>query len=270
MIVDLKPYPAYKPSGVEWLGEVPAHWEVRRLRNLARTCFSNVDKLSKDGEQPVRLCNYSDVYYNDWIRNDLEFMAATATAEEIGRFRLHGGDVLITKDSESWDDIGVPAFVESTDHDIVCGYHLALLRPLHGRTFGKFLCRALSGQGVSDQLFVRANGVTRFGLSQTAIRSVWLPTPPLPEQAVIARFLDGKIEKIREGVARAQGEIDLLREYRTRLIADVVTGKLDVRAAAAELPETAPLHPPTGRMLRRVPMTRPRSIPRIGRHRPAG
>ncbi len=229
MIDGITPYPKTKPSNVEWLGDVPVHWEVRRLRNLARTCFSNVDKHSKDGEQLVRLCNYSDVYYKERIRNDLDFMVATATAEEIGKYQLHAGDVLITKDSESWDDIGVPAFVESTDHDIVCGYHLALLRPRKGRAFGKFLCRALSGRGIADQFFVRANGVTRFGLSQIAIRSVWLPTPPLPEQAAIACFLDHVDQRITRCISAKEKLIALLEEYRQTVVSEAVTGRFDVR-----------------------------------------
>lgn len=62
MIAGMKPYPAMKDSGVPWLGEVPEHWEVRRLRNVADMRVSNVDKHSRDNECPVRLCNYVDVY----------------------------------------------------------------------------------------------------------------------------------------------------------------------------------------------------------------
>jgi len=68
MIDALKPYPEYKDSGVEWLGEVPAHWEVRRLRYVVDMRVSNVDKHSKEDEQPVRLCNYVDVYKHERIR----------------------------------------------------------------------------------------------------------------------------------------------------------------------------------------------------------
>lgn len=232
-----RPYPAYKPSGVEWLGELPAHWEVRRLRNIAEVRFSNVDKHSNDNEYPIRLCNYSDVYHNDRIRAHMDFMKATATADEIERFRLSIGDVIITKDSEAWDDIGVPALVEGTDHDLVCGYHLALLRPILRRISGEFLQRTLSCRSVAIQFFVRANGVTRFGLSQTTIKSVWLPIASASEQATIVHFLGEITAKADNAIARARREIDLLREYRARLIADVVTGKLDVREAAANLPE---------------------------------
>ena len=139
---------------------------MRRLRTLAELRVSNVDKHVRDGERPVRLCNYVDVYKNDRIRRRMPFMNATATPDEIERFRLRRGDVLITKDSESWNDIGVPALVESTEDNIVCGYHLALLRPFPERIAGGYLFRALQGSGVAHQFQVKANGVTRFGLPE--------------------------------------------------------------------------------------------------------
>ena len=64
---NFKPYPNYKPFGVEWLGDIPAHWEIRRLRNVIDMRVSNVDKHVKEGEKPIRLCNYVDVYKNDYI-----------------------------------------------------------------------------------------------------------------------------------------------------------------------------------------------------------
>jgi type I restriction enzyme S subunit len=232
-----RPYPTYKPSGVEWLGEVPEHWDVRRLRNLAELRVSNVDKHTKEGEEPVRLCNYVDVYKNDCIRPSMSFMRATATKDEIARFRLSEGDVLLTKDSEAWDDIGVPALILQSADDLISGYHLALLRPSEHRISGAYLFRALQSTGAQYQFHVEAHGVTRYGLSHAAIKSVWLPAPPLAEQAAIARFLDERTGSLTEAIQRARREIALLREFRTRLIADVVTGKLDVREAAARLPD---------------------------------
>ena len=80
-----RPYPESKDSGVEWLGNIPTHWEIRRLKTLASVRLSNVDKKSEEGQVPVKLCNYVDVYYNDRITADLEFMHATATAEQVRR-----------------------------------------------------------------------------------------------------------------------------------------------------------------------------------------
>ena len=139
----LEPYRTYKLSGVEWLGDVPDHWDVRRLRYMSEMRVSGVDKQSENHEFAVRLCNYVDVYKNDRISPKMAFMTATATADEIRRFRLQSGDVLITKDSESWTDIGVPALVEGADDDVLSGYHLALLRPNLERLDGRYLFRAL-------------------------------------------------------------------------------------------------------------------------------
>ncbi len=226
---ELKPYIEIKPSGVVWLGEVPSHWNVRRLRNIADVRFSNVDKHSKKHETAVRLCNYSDVYHNDRIRSNMNFMRATATDDEVNRFRLVTGDVLITKDSETWNDIGVPAFVESTDRNLVCGYHLALIRPKTTATCGEFLSAALSSSIIASQLHVRANGVTRFGLSQNAIKSTYLPVPPLTEQTAIARFLDHTTNQIDRYIRAKQKLIALLEEQKQTIIHQAVTGQIDVR-----------------------------------------
>src|SRR5438552_15481731 len=77
-----RPYPKYKTSGIEGLGDIPAHWQVRRLKTIARVQLSNVYKKSVEGDVPVRLCNYIDVYYNDHITNAIDFMSATATPEQ--------------------------------------------------------------------------------------------------------------------------------------------------------------------------------------------
>ena len=231
----LDPNVRLKPSGIEWLGDVLEHWEVRRLQQVVNMKVSNVDKHSKEGEFPVRLCNYVDVYKNDRITESVPFMRATATTDEIKRFRLELGDVLITKDSEVWNDIGVPALVEYSARDLVCGYHLALLRPLKAVLNGAYLFRSLQSSTIAYQFHISANGVTRYGLSRGGIKSALLPIPPLSEQAAIVAYLDKATADIDAAIDRARREIELLGEYHTRLIADVVTGKVDVREAAAEL-----------------------------------
>ena len=220
-----------KPSGVEWLGDIPAHWEVRRLRNAVDMRVSNVDKHIKAGELPVRLCNYVDVYKNERITDDMPFMRATATASEIARFRLELGDVLITKDSETWNDIGVPSLVDYAASDLVCGYHVAVLRSLKASLDGRYLHRLLQSSVVGSQFHISANGVTRYGLTHEAIKSVVLPLPPLAEQAAIARHLDKATADIDAAMENARRQVELLREYRARLIADVVTGRVDARRA---------------------------------------
>lgn len=234
MIDALKPYPAMKDSGVAWLGDVPEHWKMRRLRNTVDMRVSNVDKHTKDGELPVRLCNYVDVYKNDRITDRLSFMKATASPSEMDRFRLHLGDVLITKDSEGWKDIGVPALVEHVADDLLCGYHLALLRPLKCID-GRFLLRALQSKSVSYQFHVEANGVTRYGLSHAAIKSIWVPIAPLPEQAAIARFLDHADARIRRYIRAKLKLIKLLGEQKQAIVYTTITSGLNVNCRKQSL-----------------------------------
>lgn len=225
----VRPYSAYRDSGIEGLGEVPAHWEVRRLRTVAEMRVSNVDKHVRDGERPVTLCNYVDVYKNDRITHQMPFMNATATPDEIERFRLRRGDVLITKDSESWNDIGVPTLVESADADTVCGYHLALLRPFPGCIDSGYLFRTLQSSGVAHQFHIEANGVTRFGLAHGGIKSIRLPLPPFAEQAAIIRFLDHVDRRVQRYFRAKRKQIALLEEQKQAVIQQAVTGEIDVR-----------------------------------------
>ena len=227
MIADLKPYPTRKDSGIEWLGEVPEHWEVRRLRTISEMRVSNVDKHTKEEETPVRLCNYVDVYKNDRISEQMAFMRATAATEEIARFRLAAGDVLITKDSETWDDIGVPALVTMPANDLISGYHLALLRPFTDLLVGGYLFRALQSKAIAYQFHVEAKGVTRYGLSHAGIKSIWFPLPPLPEQTAIARFLDHADRRIRKHIRAKQKLIGLLEEQKQAIIHRAITRGLD-------------------------------------------
>lgn len=235
----LDPNVKLKPSGIPWLGDVPEHWEVRRLGTVADLIVSNVDKHSKPNETRVRLCNYVNVYKNDAIHERLNFMQATASNEEIEKFRIRVGDVIITKDSEVWDDIGVPSLVRYQSDDLVCGYHLAILRHRPNLITGEFLKQVISDRFISTQMHVRAKGVTRYGLSHSAIRQVLLPLPPLLEQTPICEQLSLELNTLVIAISRLEREIDLLREYRKTLTAEVVTGKLDVREVAKRLPDEA-------------------------------
>jgi type I restriction enzyme S subunit len=239
MIADLKPYADYKESGLPWLGQVPGHWETRRLRHACDMRVSNVDKHTKPGEAPVRLCNYVEVYKNERIRESTRFMVASASEDERTRFRLRKGDVVITKDSEQWNDIGVPSLVEFEAPDLVCGYHLAILRSRPG-LHGSFLHRALECHFIAAQFHVEANGVTRYGLSHGAIQGVAIPLPPPAEQAAIVRFLDWANGRLERAIRAKRKVIALLNEQKQAIIHRAVTRGLPaVASTKAGLPAEA-------------------------------
>lgn len=222
-----KPYPAYKESGLSTGVQIPSHWSMMRLKHIAAVRPSNVDKKTVEGQEAVRLCNYVDVYKNESITAECDFMRASATPAQIAAFTLKAGDVIVTKDSETWMDIAVPAHVEADLPGVLCGYHLALVRPRSERLSGAFLFRSFSASGVLDQFRVAANGVTRFGLGTGAMADSLFPLPPLDEQRRIVAFLDRETAKIDALIAKKERLIELLHEKRSALISHAVTKGLD-------------------------------------------
>ncbi|MBI4677162.1 MAG: restriction endonuclease subunit S [Elusimicrobia bacterium] len=225
-----KAYPAYRDSGIEWLGRMPDHWRLRRLKHLASSRFSNVDKHPIDGEIPVDLCNYVDVYYNDRITSAIDFMAATATREEVQKFSLRKDDVLVTKDSEEWDDIAVPAHVSEDLKGVLCGYHLAQIRPNADIIDGRYLSRSFATLPINHQFRVEATGITRYGLGKYSLDNAIFLVPPKDEQKAIVSFLDRETAKLDALIAKKERLIELLEEKRSALISHAVTKGLDPKA----------------------------------------
>lgn len=178
---------------------LPEGWEIKEVFSVAKVLISNVDKKSYyDNEMLVKLCNYLDVYKNERITSDLDFMIATATKKEIEKFNLNKDDVIITKDSETPDDIAVSSVVADELKNVLCGYHLALLRPQKTEVNGQYLTLALKTNLSKRYFGNHATGVTRFGLALSAIKQAKIFVPPLPEQTRIASIIstcDDAIEK---------------------------------------------------------------------------
>lgn len=218
-------------SHFDWVRALPDGWEAKPLRAVADYFVSTVDKIPADDEAPIRLCNYSDVYNHEFIDLGLDFMQGTASQDEIRKFRVSVGDVLITKDSESWDDIGVPSLVRESADDLVCGYHLAVLRPRRGRVTGPFLFRCLQAKPVRVQLeLASSDGVTRFGIPKSEIGATLFPIPPLPLQRAIADYLDRETARLDALIATKERLLGLLAEKRRALITRAVTRGLDPHA----------------------------------------
>ena len=218
-------YEKYRPSGVEWIDKIPSHWKVKRLKYEALAQPSNVDKKTNEGEELVLLCNYMDVYKNEFIDSSLKFMEATASQDEISKFSIKKGDVLITKDSETTDDIANPALVNQDLQNVVCGYHLTQIRPTRINLLGEYLFRLFQENRFKAQFEVAANGVTRYGLSTDVFTDAFVPLPTLEEQRAIAKYLDKKTALIDELIAKKQRLIELLKEERTAVINEAVSGK---------------------------------------------
>lgn len=225
----LDPSAPMKDSGVASIGAIPKNWRFCKLKEVAIIRFSNVDKKSYEGEQEVILCNYIDVYKNEIISQDIDFMKSSASANEIDSFKLKNGDVIITKDSESWKDICVPAYLPEAITNLVCGYHLAIIRPNQNQMYGAYLHRLLQSRAINYHSEIETTGVTRYGIDYYAIANLPALVPPFSDQISIVNFIEGKSKKIKEINASIQKLIALLFEYRTTLISATVTGKIKVK-----------------------------------------
>ena len=171
-----------------------------KLGDIATVEISGVDKKMKDGEKKIRLCNFVDVYYNWAIttaRHD-SFMFATANTKEISRFQLKKGQVALTKDSETRDDIGISTYIADDFDDVILGYHCALITPNRDVLDGSYLNALLHTEYAKKYFAFNASGSgQRYALSVEALNSFPVPRIPLREQQRIGEIfsaLDKKIE----------------------------------------------------------------------------
>ncbi|WP_419925976.1 restriction endonuclease subunit S [Candidatus Poriferisocius sp.] len=159
------------------------------LKDIVDLRISSVDNKINDDEYSVAICNYIDVYKNSFIQPDIQFMGGTATEVEISKFTLKQEDVIITKDSEQYDDIGVPALMRHEIDNLVCGYRLAILRPDTSKVYGSYLYYALNTVEARDQFHSYANGVKKFGLRKADIGRLEIPLPDISRQRTVADML---------------------------------------------------------------------------------
>lgn len=217
-----------------WMTTVPSGWRVTRLDAVANVMFSNVDKHTLDGEEPVWLCNYVDVYKNERINSRIAFMEASADVREIRKFQIRRGDVIATKDSETADDIAIPSLVAEDLPGVLCGYHLAMIRPRLAGVDGAFLGWLHASKSFRAQYEAKAVGVTRFGLSQYAFRSARVPLPPLQEQQRIAAYLDASCTAIDAAVGAKRRQLEVLNDLRKSIIQSAVTKGFDMHVVTRD------------------------------------
>lgn len=231
MIDQLKPYPTYKDSGVEWLGQVPANWDVVSLKRLAwfksGAGFPILQQGDTGAELPFFKVSDMNIQGNEkylqFCTNTVslriaQYLGATIFPEGAIVFPKVGGALLTNKRRITVKPCCV-------DNNV-----MACVPSNANRDF-LFLM-----MGWIDLGQIAKPGPVP-AISEGEVRELRVALPPLEEQTAIVEYLDAQTAKIDAVIAASRREIDLLREYRTRLISDVVTGKVDVREVAAQLPE---------------------------------
>ncbi len=185
----------------------------------------------------VPLVNVADVYREDFQIHAAALELVQATPDEVHTFRVRPGDLFFVRSSLKLEGTGRCAVAAGCQPDTVFECHLVQARADQRRTSARFLAVQLNSSATRQYLISRANVVTMATIAQEVLASCPVVLPPLEEQARLLQYIDDQCVRVGTASNRADREISLLREYRTRLIADVVTGRLDVREAAAKLPD---------------------------------
>jgi type I restriction enzyme S subunit len=223
----MKLYENYNESGVEWIPQIPSNWSIIKLKFVAEISFSSVDRHEYESERAVSICHYPNAYKNERINSSTLLSVGTCTESEFEKFQLREGQVIITKDSESANDIGIPTYVEETAENGVCGYHLAILTSNEHRLIGEFLFRYLQTKSVGSFFETNSNGVTRFGLGKPIIENLPVIIPSIEEQTRITKFLSQKATLIDNLITKKEQLIEKLKEQRQAIINETVTKGLN-------------------------------------------
>lgn len=233
----LNPHVSLKPSGLEWLGDVPEAWDVVRLKTLVSQVTSGSRGWSNfaadTGALFIRIGNLTrssvDLVLDDVIRLRLP---AEALAEG-RRTRVQPNDILLSITAY----IGSVAVVPTDIGEAYVSQHVACCRPTPGAANPRWVAYVLLSSVGQAHGQLSMYGGTKQGLSLDDVKNYVVLLPPLEDQSRLVTWIEETCSSVDRSIDNTRREIDLLREYRTRLIADVVTGKVDVREAAEALPD---------------------------------
>lgn len=226
----LHPNQSMEYSGIDWLGNIPNHWSVKRIKHvisggLVNGLFKTKDQFGSG----TNLINVSDIY-RDTFRVDNDGLdRVEATDQEIGTYRVQQGDIFFVRSSLKLEGVAASACVGDVPEAMVFECHLIRVRPSPKYIAPGFLIYYLNSTPVRQRLVSLAETTTMTTISQPKLAALEVCVPPLVEQnAIVDRLhretstIDALIDKVRE-------HIDTLHEHRAALISAAVTGKIDVR-----------------------------------------
>ena len=220
----LNPNVPMKNSGIDWIGEVPEHWEIQRLRTLGWTqngISQSGDYFGDDYAYPF--VNYSDAYKNYSV--PYPEGKANSSEEDRKRYSLVEGDVLFTRTSETIEEIGFSSTCLETIKDAVYSGFLIRFRPTSNKLYKGFSKYYFRSQIHRAYFVKQMNIVTRASLGQDLLKNLVVLLPTLSEQQQIASYLEEKCSEIDALTAIKQQKIEELKDYKKSVIYEYVTGK---------------------------------------------
>jgi len=221
----INPDAKMKDSGIEWLGDVPEHWEVNRLIGISSFVRGNSsfkkDELLSNGNYVA--LQYGKTYKVHEVNDSFEFYVNDEFYKDSQI--VNYGDVIIISTSETIEDLGHSAYYNRTDLGLLGGEQF-VLKPKKEKIDGKYLYYSSKVFTKELQKFARGIKVLRFNIGN--LKTIYTSVPPIEEQTQIVRYIEQELARIDTKTATVEQYIILLTEYRTALISEVVTGKIKV------------------------------------------
>ena len=225
----MKRYQKYKDSGSKWIEKIPAHWHVKKLKQLGVFTSSGIDKKTNEGEEIVKMVNYTDIYGNQTgeLNRNRDYMVVSCPQEKKIVHKVRKGDLIFTPSSETADEIGLSALVDEELPETVYSYHVIRLRFTESiaHKFKKYLC---NNSFVLNQFSKCAKGTTRQILGREDFKNIAVFVSSENEQEKISFFLDKRTNQIDDLINKKERTIELLKEERTAIINHAVTKGLDL------------------------------------------
>lgn len=160
------------------MGEILKHWNIEALKYISSVELISIDRHECDDEKRVNICHYTDVYKNKYIDPKSILPMGICSDNEFEKFSLRKGNILLTKDSESPDDIGILTFVVEDIDNMVCGYHLVIIWMKSTDFRSEFIYWYIESKNVKDYFYISSSGITRFGLGKGSIENFKVIAPP--------------------------------------------------------------------------------------------
>ena len=223
----LNPNAPLRHSGIDWIGDIPRHWEISALKYLTSKIGSGV--TPKGGSEVYLnegvLFIRSQNVYPDGLHLDDPTYISESIDESMSNTRVYTGDILLNITGASIGRCCVYTMIESAN----VNQHVCIIRSLGNLIINQYLCYMLNSKIGQDQIALYQTGGNREGLNFEQLRNFAIPLPPLSEQHAIAEFLDEKTVKIDALIDELSKQLDELAEYKKAVISEAVTGKVDVR-----------------------------------------
>ena len=240
----LDPSVPLKPSGIPWLGDIPKHWEARRLKHGVTPIeqgWSPQCDAQPAGESEWGVLKVGCVNKDTFAATQNKKLPESLQPDP--QLETQDGDILVSR-ANTRELLGLAALAENPRPRLILCDKLFRFRARKECFDPKFLVLALRAKPSRAQIESSTNGASSSmqNIGQGVVKNLWVAMPAVAEQASIVAHISRETEPLTTAITSLEREIELLREYRTRLVADVVTGKLDVRPAAAHLP-AEPLAP---------------------------